>query len=528
MKMQRIAGGGLRITALEIRNLWGVKEAVIRPGQRNIIRGANATGKSSLLNAIQLALGGGTLGKYQRIGTDAENEPAEIVLEISGPTDFIRVEREGDKPAKVLRRIGNSEAMERVPAPATFLKGLFDVRGSNPFAFLLASDDERAQLLLEALELEMDETALGELLGQDADLADTIPDSLHPLVRLSLIHDAVYSARRGCNVEAEGKRKAAEHLKRSVPAERIEDPSGQIEALDAQIAAQAEQAARREESSEAAALAAIDDAKQVRDREGDRLESELAAESKRLRGEHEKWAAGLRSELDRKIAERERVVGHEVEAISAATAANVHAAFTAREMLINEAEGTRDHERAAVAKLKDGIRDDRERLAQLRERQQEVSRHENTRAQIAEFELAAVDHEADSGRLSDLLRGLEELKRKLAEKLPVSGLDISGKEIRVNGVPWAQLNNAQQGAIAGVVAVERAKRSRLPVVFFDEAERFDGAHLDAISEIVEANGAQLFAAVVVRDGEIEVEADGQPVGTIDIDAPDDPVMSSKG
>ena len=36
-QIQRIPSGGLRITALEIRNLWGVSEAVIKPGQRRLL-----------------------------------------------------------------------------------------------------------------------------------------------------------------------------------------------------------------------------------------------------------------------------------------------------------------------------------------------------------------------------------------------------------------------------------------------------------------------------------------------------------
>lgn len=66
-KIERIAGRGLRVTALEVRNLFGIAEAVIRPGQRNILRGKNGTGKTSILESVQLALGGGTLGKYQRL-----------------------------------------------------------------------------------------------------------------------------------------------------------------------------------------------------------------------------------------------------------------------------------------------------------------------------------------------------------------------------------------------------------------------------------------------------------------------------
>ena len=497
-KIARIPNKGLRVTALKVKNLWGIAEATIRPGQRNIIRGANGTGKTSLLNAMQLALGGGTLGKYARLG--AEEEP-EIVLEISGPADFLRVERKGDAAPKVLRRVGNSEAFERVGSPATFLRGLFDTKASNPFAFLGASDDERAQLLLEALDLEMDEGALAAILGDDAGLASSVPTSLHPLVRLALTHDAVYMARRGCNVEADAKKKSAEQLKRSVPFEKTSDLTGEIGDLEAKVEALSNtiSVGEREAKAEADATAL-------------RIKTEYEARSSEEAHEQEQFAAALRAETEKRIAERlEQMLarlkdGRELGAISLSAAQ----ALAAKKL-------------DALARDSDTLVGERERLAALRERHLESARHDNTRKQIAEFEQKAEAHEADSERLTSVLNRLEELKRQLASRLPIEGLDISGKEIRVSGIPWADLNKAQQATIAGVVAVERARRSFLPVVFFDEAEHFDGEHLKVIADIVENAGAQLFAAVVVNEGELTVDADGAPAGEVRLDAPKDAV-----
>lgn len=520
-KVTRIAGGGLRITALEIRNLWGVAEAAILPGKRTIIRGANGSGKSSVLNAIQLALGGGTLGKYQRIGS---LEEPEIVLEIEGPSDHIRIEREGDKPPKVLRRVGDSEAFEKVSAPATFLKGLFDVRGANPFLFLQASDDDRAQLLLEALDIRMDEDALAELLGEDAGLAFAVPSNLHPLIRLSLIHDAIYSARRGCNVDAEGKAKAAEQLKRSVPHERIPDVAAEIASIEGKVIDGAADIAREEEANDATLARAIAGALELEAAERADLTNTHNQELAVLRADHDRWASALRAETERTVVDRERSLNLEInerrsrvrelgDRVDAVAAEKCNIARENREKLrVHEVEN-REHLTSA-----------RERLAGLRAQQAEVTRHENTRTQIASFEEAAKRHEADSERCSMKLRGLEDLKRQLASNLPIEGLDISGKEIRVNGVPWRDLNKAQQGGIAGLVAIERAKRSRLRVIFFDEAERFDQEHLDAVADAVEAAGAQLFAAVVAREGELTIEADGEQTGSVKMDAPADPVV----
>lgn len=522
MKIGRIAGGGLRITALEIRNLWGIAEAHIRPGQRNIIRGENGSGKTSLLEAAQLALGGGTLGKYQRLGS---MEEPQIVLEISGSSDFIRIEREGDKPPKVLRRVGDSEAFEKVPAPATFLKGLFDVHGANPFAFLEASDDERAQLLLEALELDMEEGELAELLGDDAALAGDIPSSLHPLTRLALIHDRIYSARRGCNVDAEGKAKAAEQLKRSVPAERILDVGDKIALMDRTIATDAEQLARETEAHNAELKSSLAQAESQLTAFVQALTKDLRGDVADWRSTHERWAATQRAETERMIIEAERVLAGTVDKETARVNNSIaeHSSQIAAE--VERDRTRREAQRQEEARTGQSLAESRETLAQLRERQAEAKRHEALREQIAAFEADAADIEKKSLRLSAKLKALEAFKRSLAEKLPIAGLEISGKEIKVNGVPWAQLNKAQQGGIAGVVAAERAKRCRLPVVFFDEAERFDEEHLNAIAQVVEAAGAQLFAAVVAREGEIVVEADGVPTGSVRIEAPADPMVS---
>lgn len=520
-QIRKIPGGGLRITALEIRNLWGIAEAVIRPGSRNIIRGANATGKTSILKAIELALGGGTLGKYQRIGSE---EPPEIVLEISGPSDSIRIEREGDKPPKVLRRVGKSEAFEKVPAPATFLKGLFDVRGANPFTFLGASDDERAQLLLEALDLEMDEEQLKTTLGDDALLTASIPPNLHPLIRLALIQDIVYSARRGCNVEAESKHKAVEQLKRSVPAERLPYLRDEIASVEAKVLSVSELIAREAEVNNGDLRKTISGFEEANRHAIDKLRITQDTASHKARAEFDFWAAKLRADAEKQIAERELTLVIELEAESK----ELHASIEGLQNLLKAKVSARTLRREELRSVENEEREklgaDRERLAELRERQTESDRHENTRTQIAEFEKAAAAHRTDSERLTIVMKGLKQLKRQLAEKLPIAGLDISGREIRVNDVSWRDLNKGQKGAIAGIVAVERAKRSKLPIVFFDEAEIFDQEHLDAIADVVSGAGAQLFAAVVVRDGEIEIEADGEKTGSVLIDAPSDPTV----
>lgn len=517
----KVRSDSLRVTALEIRNLWGVAEAIVRPGKRNIIRGPNGTGKTSLLEAIQIALGGGTLGKYQRIGADG---PPEIVLEISGPTESIRVEREGDKPPRVLKQVGDSAAYEKVKTPASFLKGLFDTKGANPFIFLGASDDDRAQLLLEALDLEMDEELLAETLGSDAELASSIPSNMHPLIRLSLTHDAIYTARRGCNVEAEGKFKAAEQLKRSIPAERATDLKEDISSLDAQTLSSAEELAKTTEANNGMFKAAIAAANEESQREIKAVRVQCRSRAETLNAELDVWISTAKADLEKQIADKKSARDDLLLSDEKETSAITNGILATEKQSAARATEERERRRQEEEDKKAEIADDRETLAKAREQQAESERHENTRGQIKQFEAQADSHKEESKRLTEVIKGLKELKRTLAEKLPIPGLDISGKEIKVNDVPWRSLNKAQRGSIAGIVAVERAKKSKLPIVFFDEAEQFDAEHLETIADIVNNAGVQLFAAVVVKDGEIEIEADGELTGSVLVGAPLDPTV----
>jgi hypothetical protein len=242
------------------------------------------------------------------------------------------------------------------------------------------------------------------------------------------------------------------------------------------------------------------------------------------RTQHIGWAAGLRAETEKRIADGERALNLEINLERDSLQASTDGVNAACAEKVSTASDLREGLRALEIRAREELTARLERLATLREQQAEFARHENTREQIAKFEEAAKCHELDSQRLSKKLRGLEDLKRQLAGNLPIEGLDISGKEIHVNGVPWRDLNKAQQGAIAGLVAAERAKRCRLPIVIFDEAEQFDAAHIAAIGQLVEAAGAQFFAAAVT-EGELTIEADGEPAGTVRVEAPADPIVS---
>ena len=244
----------LLVVSVSYKDVLGAESFAMAPGQITIVSGKNGCGKSTALQAVQAALGGGSLAKLARVDPGGAPTEPEVVLVIEGEDhEAYRVKRTGDK-LNALGRVGDTAAFETIPRPQAWLSSLFDPAGANPVRFLTAPDKDRALMLLEALPLKFDRAEL--LLAMDITADElrnmgAIPAGLHPLEEVGLIREAVFRTRTGVNRDKKAQESSAEQLRRSMPAVLPADLAEEIERSQAQMTTRAAELARATEAADA-------------------------------------------------------------------------------------------------------------------------------------------------------------------------------------------------------------------------------------------------------------------------------------
>ena len=461
----------MKVSSISVKDVLGIQEMRVSCGKVTTVSGGNATGKSSLLEAIKATLGRGALGRLARFGTDEEPETV-LVLDDGA----YRVERSAKK-TRVKKRVGDSAAYEDVPRGQSFLDSLFDAQLSNPVSFLTAKPGDRVDLLLEALPIEIDWDALPKKLGAWPEGFEVSAVSgLHPLVGLALVREALFSERTGVNRSQKDKAASAYELKKSIPAAPAEAVEDAIQEAEAKLNSLRETEAGRE-----AAISA---------REGT-LRAEFKAEAAKLRKASEAKQAEVRAAAERECMALEKKCNEEVQTLQEATQADMDHA---------EEEATPEGD-ALRTKIVDQAAD----LATLREQAKRATQDAESRRLAQKFEAEAEALEADSGKLTQGIDNLDATRRALATDLPIEGLEVRGKDIYIDDIPYDQVNTSRKIRLAVQIATLRAKDQELPVLFVDGAEALDKDQFALLVKELEKSPAQVFLARV-DEGPLSVEA----------------------
>ena len=487
----------LRLHRLTVEGFAGIEGEQVIDFDREvtIISGRNASNKSSLLAALRSVLGIDRQAAARRahILPDGSTSKPRIEVVLLGTDREIHIRRVADGSPEVREK--NGEDWRIVPRPVEWLRDLIDVHGANPQLFLQAKDEDKAAMILEALDLpEYSRAAALREAGMESFRLPAIPEGLHPLEDLERVVDAIRTGRTEVGAQEKLERATATKLVADLPAAAPKDVAEQVKLgegvtanLATAIAQEMEVVASKHREAEAAIKATFD-------RERTRLETALQVEAARLRAAAEARVAELSAERDTAI----------------------DAARTAGEAELSHADVARDLALKSINSKKATLAEGREKLAAYRAQQGGVETDRKVRGLAMEARQKADGHKKRYDELTAGIEGLNRYRLKLAGALPIKGLEVTftdkGKAvITLDRVPIEEVNDGRLARLSNEVSALRARpagdRPYLALILMDWLERIDegarATHLRALA----AGGAQIVAAVVdatpleVRKGE---------------------------
>lgn len=155
----------MKIVKFEAENYQILKAVSITPDGNVInIRGKNAQGKSSILDAIRVAIEGKTAAPPKPIR--AGQEQARIMLDL-GEVMVTRTFKTGEDGDYTTALKVESADGRRFPKPQDVLNGLLGAIGFDPFGFTKMTVDKQSELLLGMVALPIDFEELAELDASD-------------------------------------------------------------------------------------------------------------------------------------------------------------------------------------------------------------------------------------------------------------------------------------------------------------------------------------------------------------------------
>lgn len=146
----------LQIVQLTVENIKRVKALTIRGSDVVVLTGRNAQGKTSVLDSIWLALGGGTAKRDTKITSPIREGETEARVQIDlGELVVTRYWKSGADDVTTSLVVEGADG-SRFPSPQAVLDALIGHAGFDPLAFTRLSDRDQVAALAERVELPFD------------------------------------------------------------------------------------------------------------------------------------------------------------------------------------------------------------------------------------------------------------------------------------------------------------------------------------------------------------------------------------
>lgn len=440
----------MKIASVEITNIKGIERAEFPLGSFTVISGRNASGKSSIQDAIAAVFEGGHDPSLIRLGT----EKGVVILTLDNGTRIRKVITPKNSTLDIVTEDGL-----KVSKPAAFVEKLATGFAYDPIAFLHADEKKRLQFLLEAMPIEFLPDEVSAITGKPMSKALGIEE-------LNQLRQGIYDQRRNVNVEMKELDGSIASMSKALPPSDGEDWPAKVAALSER-------------------------------------KTKLTVEIEKVRG-------NLKAELSDAIAEHDRARGAAIsqaqEIYTAAVKAAENAFQSAKDELAALAKQAEDEQ---LAEINAELQTVAGELATAKQKQREQDRSIEAREQIKRFQDRSFEKQRIVNQLTAQLEKLDELKKRVLSDAAIPGVEIVNGKIMVGGVELDQLNTQAQYFLAFQIA--SLKQGDLGFMVCDNTEAIVGDEWNEFKAAAAECGFQVLVARAEPDKPLTIEADGEAV-----------------
>lgn len=200
----------MKVTKLKIKNLYGIEELNL-DGKSIELVGSNGVGKSSVLDAIRLALTNNSKRKY--IVRKGETEGS-VYVELDNGITIDRKKRTDKSDYKSIKDGTGNE----INSPETFLKDIFTPLQLEPVEFLSMSEQEQNRILLNLIKFDKDKKDfITEKFGEEINWVDYSNSILEILNEIQSKDGKYYQTREEINRNARNEQAIVNDIAKDIP-----------------------------------------------------------------------------------------------------------------------------------------------------------------------------------------------------------------------------------------------------------------------------------------------------------------------
>lgn len=473
----------MKITKIKIRNILGVSEAEL-DGRSVELQGGNGTGKTSIIDAIRLALTN-TVKRDVVIKKGATE--GEVLIETNSGLSILRKKRAEQSDYKRI-----AEGNKVISSPEKYLSDLFTTLQLDPVEFTRMTPKEQNRAILNLIQFDWDLKWIEEKFGEIPKGVNYDQHILAVLSEIQAENGYYYQSRQNLNRDIRNKRDAIAEIAKTIPENyqsatwrnfpfsekyaelnRIKDDNNKTERAKAFAAAYtAKLAAAKSSRDESVQLEKdlIADERNELTRKIERLKAEIKAAEDKIGG------------LDIRLADKVKIADAE------------YSAAVAKINSENKlAEQYADKEIIPTAELEAEI-----------EYAQGMARHINEYDRMKALQTEIEAWQEKSEQITEKIELARSLPGEILQKakLPLENLTVENGVPLINGLPVSNLSEGEQLDLCVDVAL--SKPGGLQIILIDGIEKLSAQNRDRIYKKCRETGLQFIATRTTDSDELEV------------------------